>query len=284
VQGLGGCVPVCPWGAIDLRRLHERPDTREIDGMLEEAMHEQRTATTARSSRRSVHAEPDPEFCTEEAHTVPEIAQEIAGQPRGHVLGLACALRLIHELGMSLRGSLPGTAVPRRTGMDRTRRSQLYPESAALRRTDIFRPATTAALLRHLPAVRDGASSREDVRYAQLGLREKLLPPRVVVLLRCSECRDRADQGRSASFMAQPGATRSRANDRTHLAYLLARRALPFAVALVATWCLHVFGPPSRGARPLRSSSSFLRTSFTTGVGGHASWSGASSVSLTGQA
>ncbi len=115
----------------------------------------------------------------------------------------------------------------------------LYPELQRFGATDISACYNCGVCTAICPLSVDGASfPRRMSRYAQLGLREKLLSsPELWSCYGCSECTEscptRADP---ASFMAAARRYAVASYDRTHLAYLLATSRLfagVFVVALV---------------------------------------------------
>jgi len=116
----------------------------------------------------------------------------------------------------------------------------LYPELQRFGATDISACYNCGVCTAICPLSVDGASfPRRMSRYAQLGMRDKLLAsPELWSCYGCSECTDscptRADP---ASFMAAARRYAVASYDRTHLAYMLATSRLfagVFVVALVS--------------------------------------------------
>jgi nitrate reductase gamma subunit len=111
----------------------------------------------------------------------------------------------------------------------------LYPELQRFGATDISACFNCGVCSAICPLSVDGASfPRRMSRYAQLGLREKLLSsPELWSCYGCSECTDSCPtQADPASFMAAARRYAVASYDRTHLAYLLATSRL-FAVVFV---------------------------------------------------
>jgi nitrate reductase gamma subunit len=115
----------------------------------------------------------------------------------------------------------------------------LYPELQRFGATDISACFNCGVCSAICPLSVDGASfPRRMSRYAQLGLREKLLAsPELWSCYGCSECTDSCPtKADPASFMAAARRYAVASYDRTHLAYLLATSRLfagVFVVALV---------------------------------------------------
>ena len=115
----------------------------------------------------------------------------------------------------------------------------LYPELQRFGATDISACFNCGVCSAICPLSVDGASfPRRMSRYAQLGLREKLLAsPELWSCYGCSECTDSCPtKADPASFMAAARRYAVASYDRTHLAYLLATSTLfagVFVVALV---------------------------------------------------
>ena len=115
----------------------------------------------------------------------------------------------------------------------------LYPELQRFGATDISACFNCGVCSAICPLSVDGASfPRRMSRYAQLGLREKLLSsPELWSCYGCSECTESCPtQADPASFMAAARRYAVASYDRTHLAYLLATSrlfAVVFVVALV---------------------------------------------------
>jgi quinone-modifying oxidoreductase, subunit QmoC len=115
----------------------------------------------------------------------------------------------------------------------------LYPELRRFGATDISACFNCGVCTATCPLSVDGASfPRRMSRYAQLGLRDKLLAsPELWSCYGCSECTDSCPtQADPASFMAAARRYAVASYDRTHLAYLLATSrvfASVFVVALV---------------------------------------------------
>ena len=115
----------------------------------------------------------------------------------------------------------------------------LYPELQRFGATDISSCFNCGVCSAICPLSVDGASfPRRMSRYAQLGLREKLLAsPELWSCYGCSECTDSCPtQADPASFMAAARRYAVASYDRTHLAYLLATSRLfagVFVIALV---------------------------------------------------
>jgi len=116
----------------------------------------------------------------------------------------------------------------------------LYPELQRFGATDISACYNCGVCTAICPLSEDGASfPRRMSRYAQLGLREKLLAsPELWSCYGCSECTDSCPtKADPASFMAAARRYAVASYDRTHLGYLLATSkwfAGIFIVALVA--------------------------------------------------
>jgi nitrate reductase gamma subunit len=115
----------------------------------------------------------------------------------------------------------------------------LYPELQRFGATDISACFNCGVCSAICPLSVDGASfPRRMARYAQLGLREKLLAsPELWSCYGCSECTDSCPtKADPASFMAAARRYAVASYDRTHLAYLLATSWLfagVFVIALV---------------------------------------------------
>ena len=113
----------------------------------------------------------------------------------------------------------------------------LYPELRRFGANDISACFNCGVCSAICPLSVDGASfPRRMSRYAQLGLREKLLAsPELWSCYGCSECTDSCPtQADPASFMAAARRYAVAGYDRTHLAYLLATSRLFAAVFVVA--------------------------------------------------
>ncbi len=116
----------------------------------------------------------------------------------------------------------------------------LYPELQRFGANDISACFNCGVCSAICPLSVDGASfPRRMSRYAQLGLREKLLAsPELWSCYGCSECTDSCPtKADPASFMAAARRYAVASYDRTHLAYLLATSrlfAVVFVVALVS--------------------------------------------------
>lgn len=115
----------------------------------------------------------------------------------------------------------------------------LYPELQRFGANDISACFNCGVCSAICPLSVDGASfPRRMSRYAQLGLREKLLAsPELWSCYGCSECTDSCPtKADPASFMAAARRYAVASYDRTHLAYMLATSrlfAVVFVVALV---------------------------------------------------
>ena len=115
----------------------------------------------------------------------------------------------------------------------------LYPELQRFGATDISACFNCGVCTAICPLSVDGASfPRQMSRYAQLGMRDKLLSsPELWSCYGCSECTEQCPaQADPASFMAAARRYAVASYDRTHLAYLLATSwifAGVFVVALV---------------------------------------------------
>jgi nitrate reductase gamma subunit len=115
----------------------------------------------------------------------------------------------------------------------------LYPEMQRFGATDISACYNCGVCTAICPLSVDGASfPRRMSRYAQLGLREKMLAsPELWSCYGCSECTDSCPtQADPASFMAAARRYAVASYDRTHLAYMLATSRVfagVFVVALV---------------------------------------------------
>jgi ferredoxin len=115
----------------------------------------------------------------------------------------------------------------------------LYPELQRFGATDISACFNCGVCSAICPLSTDGASfPRRMSRYAQLGLRDKLLSsPELWSCYGCSECTDSCPTSADpASFMAAARRYAVASYDRTHLAYMLATSRLfagVFVVALV---------------------------------------------------
>ena len=113
----------------------------------------------------------------------------------------------------------------------------LYPELRRFGATDISACYNCGVCSAICPLSVDGASfPRRMSRYAQLGLREKMVSsPELWSCYGCSECTDSCPtQADPASFMAAARRYAVASYDRTHLAYLLATSRLFAAVFVVA--------------------------------------------------
>ena len=116
----------------------------------------------------------------------------------------------------------------------------LYPELQRFGATDISACFNCGVCSAICPLSTDGASfPRQMSRYAQLGMRDKLLAsPELWSCYGCSECTDSCPtQADPASFMAAARRYAVASYDRTHLAYMLSTSRLfagTFVVALVA--------------------------------------------------
>ena len=113
----------------------------------------------------------------------------------------------------------------------------LYPELRRFGANDISACFNCGVCSAICPLSVDGASfPRRMSRYAQLGLREKLLAsPELWSCYGCSECTDSCPtQADPAAFMAAARRYAVAGYDRTHLAYLLATSRLFAAVFVVA--------------------------------------------------
>ena len=116
----------------------------------------------------------------------------------------------------------------------------LYPELQRFGATDISACYNCGVCSAICPLSVDGASfPRRMSRYAQLGLREKLLAsPELWSCYGCSECTDSCPtKADPASFMAAARRYAVASYDRTHLAYMLATSRVfagVFVVALVS--------------------------------------------------
>jgi nitrate reductase gamma subunit len=113
----------------------------------------------------------------------------------------------------------------------------LYPELQRFGATDISACYNCGVCTAICPLSADGASfPRRMSRYAQLGLRDKLLSsPELWSCYGCAECTESCPtQADPASFMAAARRYAVASYDRTHLAYLLATSRL-FAVVFIAT-------------------------------------------------
>ena len=113
----------------------------------------------------------------------------------------------------------------------------LYPELQRFGATDISACFNCGVCSAICPLSVDGASfPRRMSRYAQLGMREKLLSsPELWSCYGCSECTESCPtQADPASFMAAARRYAVASYDRTHLAYLLATSRLFAAVFVVA--------------------------------------------------
>jgi nitrate reductase gamma subunit len=113
----------------------------------------------------------------------------------------------------------------------------LYPELQRFGATDISACFNCGVCSAICPLSVDGASfPRRMSRYAQLGLREKLLAsPELWSCYGCSECTDSCPtKADPASFMAAARRYAVASYDRTHLAYLLATSRLFASVFVVA--------------------------------------------------
>jgi ferredoxin len=113
----------------------------------------------------------------------------------------------------------------------------LYPELQRFGATDISACFNCGVCSAICPLSVDGASfPRRMSRYAQLGMREKLLSsPELWSCYGCSECTESCPtKADPASFMAAVRRYAVASYDRTHLAYLLATSRLFAAVFVVA--------------------------------------------------
>ena len=113
----------------------------------------------------------------------------------------------------------------------------LYPELQRFGATDISACFNCGVCSAICPLSVDGASfPRRMSRYAQLGMREKLLSsPELWSCYGCSECTESCPtQADPASFMAAARRYAVASYDRTHLAYMLATSRLFAAVFVVA--------------------------------------------------
>jgi nitrate reductase gamma subunit/ferredoxin len=113
----------------------------------------------------------------------------------------------------------------------------LYPELQRFGATDISACFNCGVCTAICPLSVDGASfPRRMSRYAQLGMRDKLLSsPELWSCYGCSECTDSCPtQADPASFMAAARRYAVASYDRTHLAYLLATSSLFAGVFIVA--------------------------------------------------
>lgn len=113
----------------------------------------------------------------------------------------------------------------------------LYPELQRFGATDISACFNCGVCSAICPLSVDGASfPRRMSRYAQLGLREKLLAsPELWSCYGCSECTDSCPtKADPASFMAAARRYAVASYDRTHLAYMLATSRLFAAFFVVA--------------------------------------------------
>ena len=113
----------------------------------------------------------------------------------------------------------------------------LYPELRRFGATDISACFNCGVCTAICPLSEDGASfPRRMSRYAQLGLRDKLLAsPELWSCYGCSECTDSCPtKADPASFMAAARRYAVASYDRTHLAYLLATSRLFASVFIVA--------------------------------------------------
>ena len=128
----------------------------------------------------------------------------------------------------------------------------LYPELRRFGATDISACFNCGVCTAICPLSVDGASfPRRISRYAQLGLREKLLAsPELWSCYGCSDCTDSCPtQADPAAFMAAARRYAVASYDRTHLGYLLATSrffAVVFVAALVgllAAFMYSVHGP-----------------------------------------
>jgi ferredoxin len=128
----------------------------------------------------------------------------------------------------------------------------LYPELRRFGATDISACFNCGVCTAICPLSVDGASfPRRMSRYAQLGMREKLLSsPELWSCYGCAECTESCPtQADPASFMAAARRYAVASYDRTHVAYLLATSRLfagVFVVALVgllAAFMYSVHGP-----------------------------------------
>jgi ferredoxin len=113
----------------------------------------------------------------------------------------------------------------------------LYPELQRFGATDISACFNCGVFTAICPLSVDGASfPRRMSRYAQLGMREKLLSsPELWSCYGCSECTESCPtQADPASFMAAARRYAVASDDRTHLGYPLATSRL-FALAFIVT-------------------------------------------------
>jgi nitrate reductase gamma subunit/ferredoxin len=113
----------------------------------------------------------------------------------------------------------------------------LYPELQRFGATDISGCFNCGVCSAICPLSVNGASfPRQMSRYAQLGMRDKLLAsPELWSCYGCSECTDSCPtQADPASFMAAARRYAVASYDRTHLAYLLATSRVFAAVFVVA--------------------------------------------------
>src|ERR1700690_679514 len=113
----------------------------------------------------------------------------------------------------------------------------LYPELQRFGATDISACFNCGVCSATCPLSVNGASfPRQMSRYAQLGMRDKLLAsPELWSCYGCSECTDSCPtQADPASFMAAARRYAVASYDRTHLAYLLATSRVFAAVFVVA--------------------------------------------------
>ena len=113
----------------------------------------------------------------------------------------------------------------------------LYPELRRFGATDISACFNCGVCTAICPLSEDGASfPRRMSRYAQLGLRDKLLAsPELWSCYGCSECTDSCPtKADPASFMAAARRYAVASYDRTHLAYMLATSRLFASVFIVA--------------------------------------------------
>jgi len=113
----------------------------------------------------------------------------------------------------------------------------LYPELRRFGATDISACFNCGVCTAICPLSVNGASfPRQMSRYAQLGMRDKLLSsPELWSCYGCSECTESCPtQADPASFMAAARRYAVASYDRTHLAYLLATSSLFAGVFIVA--------------------------------------------------
>jgi len=113
----------------------------------------------------------------------------------------------------------------------------LYPELQRFGATDISACFNCGVCSAICPLSVNGASfPRQMARYAQLGMRDKLLAsPELWSCYGCSECADSCPtQADPASFMTAARRYAVASYDRTHLAYLLATSRVFAAVFVVA--------------------------------------------------